>query len=137
MHPENGKAYFSVSSIHKGGLPKKTQIIRPLHLSKISPYSTHNLLIASAASPIYTWFFVYFASNTGSNFVITQLKFALTHPNFPLTHPNFALTQQNFTPNLSKQESLPSFRVKSSLLILGPFPAFTSKLHCHGMPCHT
>ena len=108
-----------------------------MHLSKISPYSTHNLLIASAASPIYTWFFVYFASNTGSNFVITQLKFALTHPNFPLTHPNFALTQQNFTPNLSKQESLPSFRVKSSLLILGPFPAFTSKLHCHGMPCHT
>ena len=85
----------------------------------------------------YTWFFMYFASNTGSNFVITQLKFALTHPNFPLTHPNFALTQQNFTPNLSKQECLPSFRVKSSLLILGPFPAFTSKLHCHGMPCHT
>ena len=136
MHPENGKAYFSVSSIHKGGLPKKTQIIRPLHLSKISPYSTHNLLIASAASPIYLVFCVLCLKHR-VKFCHNSAKICSNSSKFSSNSSKFCPNSAKFIPNLSKQESLPSFRVNSSLLILGPFPAFTSKLHCHGMPCHT
>ena len=47
------------------------------------------------------------------------------------------LLDPNFYKTFTSIESLPCFRVNSSLLILGPFPAFTPKLHCHWMPCHT
>ena len=43
----------------------------------------------------------------------------------------------NFYKTFTSIESLPCFMVNSSLLILGPFPAFTPKLHCHWMPCHS
>ena len=82
-----GKHIFSVSSIHKGGLPKKR--LKFHCLSKISPYTPSANCICLAAQ--YTWFFVYFASNSGPNFVLTQLKFAPTHPNFALTLENCTL----------------------------------------------